>query len=210
MNTNHQPSNSDPATTAGHANPRRLNVGCGRNIREGWINLDAQKLPGVDIIGDLDRCRDTPLPIESDSIDEFLLSHVIEHIRDQLSMMQELYRIAKPGAVAVARVPYGSSDDAFEDPTHVRQMFLESFGYFGQPAYWRADYNYRGDWDVRKITLIVPRQQNEGLSAQQILDKVKMLRNVVTEMVVELVAIKPARKPLRELQTQHPLNIELA
>ena len=171
--------------------------------------MDAQPLPGVSIVGDLDRCRDTPLPIETDSIDEFLLSHVLEHIRDPLPMMQELHRVAKPNAVAIIRVPYGSSDDAFEDPTHVRQQFLSSFGYFSQPFYWRADYNYRGDWLVRKITLVVPRQENEGLTTQQIMDKVKMLRNVVREMVAELVAVKPIREPLRELQTRHPVNIEL-
>ena len=30
--------------------PYRLNVGCGRNIREGWLNLDFAALPGVDIV----------------------------------------------------------------------------------------------------------------------------------------------------------------
>lgn len=189
---------------------RKLNVGCGRNILEGWINLDAQALPGVNIVGDLDRCRDTPLPIESDSIDEFLLSHVIEHIRDQLSMMQELHRVAKPGAVAILRTPYGSSDDAYEDPTHVRQMFLHSCDYFAQPMYWRADYGYRGDWKTQKVTLVVSQKENEGLTAEQIMNKVHMLRNVVREMVVELVAVKPLRQPLAELQVPYPVNIELA
>jgi hypothetical protein len=38
--------------------PRRLNVGCGRNAMNGWINLDSQELPGVDIIADLERCAE--------------------------------------------------------------------------------------------------------------------------------------------------------
>jgi hypothetical protein len=47
--------------------------------------------------------------------------------------MEELHRIAKPNAKVVFKVPYGSSDRAFEDPTHVRQYFLHSFDYFCQP-----------------------------------------------------------------------------
>lgn len=66
-------------------------------------------------------------------------------------MMQELHRIAKPGAKANFRLPNGASDDAFEDPTHVKQYFLQSFGYFSQPYYWRSDYGYRGDWKADKI-----------------------------------------------------------
>jgi predicted SAM-dependent methyltransferase len=38
-------------------------------------------LPGVDIIADLDRCADTKLPFEVEWTDDFLLSHVIEHLR---------------------------------------------------------------------------------------------------------------------------------
>lgn len=131
---------------------------------------------------------------------------MLEHVRDQLPMMEELYRIAKPNAVAIVRVPYGSSDDAFEDPTHVRQIFLNSFGYFSQPFYWRADYNYRGDWMVRKITLVVDKA-NKGLPKEDIMTRVNVLRNTVKEMIAELVAVKPARKPLRELQTQHPIEL---
>lgn len=168
----------------------KLNVGCGRNTLAGWINIDRVELPGVDIIT---QTMHYSLPMLKDnSVDEFLLSHVIEHIHETLPFMQELYRIAKPGAKMTIRTPYGSSDDAWEDQTHVRPYFINSFLYFSQPAYWRADYGYRGDWQIKEIALRAsPHYKPEMLF---------LYRNQVAEMVAKLEAIKPMRAPQRELQ----------
>ena len=172
---------------------QRLHLGCGSDIRAGWINLDSCKLPGIDVIADLDDCRRTPLTFPADSIDEFLCSHVLEHLRDTLGLMQELHRIAKPGAIATFRVPYGYSDDADEDPTHVRRLFLYSFSYFSQRGYWYADYGYRGDWETENIVLTVDAGRHAGKSFDQIFEEVRTQRNVVLEMIATLRAVKPAR-----------------
>lgn len=177
----------------------KLNVGCGRSTLAGWLNLDSQALPGVDIVADLDACAATPLPLADGSVEEFLLSHVLEHIPKVLPMMQELHRVARHDARMVIRVPHGASDDAFEDPTHVRQLFHGSFGYFSQPYYWRADYGYRGDWITDRVELTVA-QRLRGLTHEQIWECIQSQRNVVVEMVAHLRAVKPARMPLRDLQ----------
>jgi len=187
--------------------PYRLNVGCGRNIKEGWVNLDSIALPGVDLVCDLENLRGTPIGLPDETVEQFLLSHVIEHIRDSLSLMQELWRLAIPGAIAVIRVPHGGSDDAWEDPTHVRSYFAGSFGFFSQPYYWRADYGYRGDWQPAKIQLLVDRNRCAGLSPQQTFTKIQYERNVVKEMICEMHAIKPLREAKRELQA--PAKIEI-
>jgi hypothetical protein len=187
----------------------RLNVGCGRRVLPGWINIDAMPLAGVDIVADLEACGDCPLPLDADSADELLLSHVIEHIQRPLPLMQDLHRIAKAGARMTIRVPFGASDDAFEDPTHVRPYFLNSFGYFSQPFYWRADYGYRGDWQIDRLVLRIPQAPNLGLSIDDILGKVMRERNVVAEMVAELRAIKPIRAPRQDLQSRPEIVIDL-
>lgn len=174
---------------------RRLHLGCGTTLRPNWINLDARQLPGIDVVADLDDCRATPLPFRSDSIDEFLGSHVLEHLRDPLSCMQELHRIAKPGAIAVFRVPYGSSDDADEDPTHVRRFFLHSFYYFSQLGYTHADYGYRGDWETVSLVLTVDAARHAGKSYEHLFEEIRSQRNVVREMIATLRAVKPARVP---------------
>jgi|SRR5688572_11501376 len=188
---------------------QKLNVGCGRNPLPGWINLDAVALPGVDVVADLEHCAQTPLPLSDNSISDFLLSHVLEHIERPLPLMQDLWRVASPGARMVIRVPYGSSDDAYEDPTHARRYFLGSFGYFGQPFYWRADYAYRGDWQPERITLLVSKAKHKGRSPQEIMQRVMTLRNVVQEMIVELHCVKPAREPRRELQQAPEIKVQL-
>lgn len=190
-------------------NTRKLNVGCGRNALAGWINLDFMPLPGVDIVADLDACDREPLPIDDDSTDEFLLSHVLEHIRKPLPLMQELYRIARPDALCVVRCPHGASDDAWTDPTHLRPYYHGSFGYFSQPYYWRADYGYRGDWQPRTITLAVEGERFAGVAATEIFSRMQTERNVVREMIVELVAVKPIREPRRELQRQPKLTFTM-
>ncbi len=167
----------------------------------GWINLDCTSLDGVDVVADLDDCGHTPLPFDDDCIDEFHASHLIEHLKNPLPFMQELWRTAKRDAKAVFRVPYGSSDTAYEDPTHVRAYFMQSFDYFSQPAYWRADYGYSGDWQVEKIYLKVDKNRFAGKKIEEITFAVQNYRNIVKEMVVELKAIKPPREPKKELQT---------
>ena len=185
--------------------PLRLNLGCGRNILDGWLNIDNQNLPGVNIVFDLNSCKSIKLPFADNSIDEFFLSHILEHIYNSLDLMEELYRVAKPNAKLVCHVPFGSSDYALEDPTHVRSYFVGSWGYFAQPNYWRADYGYLGDWATKVIELFVKESQCKRLSADVIMDMINEKRNIVVEMRACMHAIKPKREPLHELQD--PLNI---
>lgn len=213
MGNNEQPKESamqnGELVLSGGAEAKRLHLGCGSTILTGWINLDLIEMPGVDVVADLDDCGNTPLPFEDDSIDEFQASHLIEHLYGPLPFMQELHRIAKKEAKATFRHPYGSSDDAFKDPTHVRQYFMNSFGYFSQPFYWRADYGYRGDWLMEKQTLLVDKETYKGKTVDEIMFEVHKYRNVVREMIVELRAVKPIRERKKELQVRPDLEIAL-
>ena len=160
---------------------RRVNLGCGRNPVEGWWNVDRAALPGVDELVDLDE----PLPWDAGSVEAFQGIDLIEHIARPLDLMAELWRCATPGASCYFELPYGSSDDAWEDPTHVRPYFVGSWRYFGQPIYYRTDYGYRGDWAVRSIELHV----RPGVTAEDVM----FTRNTVLRQAVTLEAVKPAR-----------------
>ncbi len=185
----------------------RLNLGCGRDIRQGWVNVDCVPLPGVDHVADFDGKPVLPLPDDSVTYSEG--SHVIEHLADPLPFMEELWRVTKPGGRVVFRCPYGSTDDADEDPTHVRRMFAGSWGYFGQPHYWRADYGYRGDWQPATVTLIMF-PGLEDATDDELRSMIRFQRNVVAEMAASLRCVKPRRQPQRELQEAFELRLQRA
>ena len=173
----------------------KLNLGCGRNPIDGYVNLDRAALPGVDVVHNLEQF---PLPFDDDTFDEILGVDLIEHITDALGLMGELYRIAKPGALCTFLLPFGSSDDAWEDPTHVRPYFLGSWMYFAQPTYWRADYGYRADWDCPEIILDV---FDTSQPADELMQDIRFMRNIVARQEVHLTCVKPARACERELMT---------
>lgn len=195
--------------------PTKLNIGCGRTPIPDAVNLDCADLSGVDCLFDLNRCvQGDRLPFDDDTFESMLMHHVLEHLPQPLPVMQELWRVAKPGCRLLVAVPYGSSDNAFEDPTHVRQYFLDSWGYFSQAAYGGADYGYRGDWAVRERTLRLKPHWNpaqiaaspDGMDA--LLEIVMTHRNTVDEMLCVLEAVKPAREP-GTFREEAPILFEL-
>ena len=94
---------------------KRLNVGCGRDIKEGWINLDMVKHEGVDVIHDLNKF---PYPFKDNTFDIILASQIIEHLDNPLSFIKELWRIAKPGAEINIGTVHFSSPTVWGDITH--------------------------------------------------------------------------------------------
>lgn len=181
----------------------RLNIGCGRDIREGWVNLDhpaaVESLEESGHVGvipcDIDQ-PDVRLPFDDDTFDVVEASHVLEHLTNLLPAVQEIWRVLKPSATFYVAVPFGSSDDAFEDPTHVRHFFPGSWCYFSQPTYWKADYGYRGDFKPSACLLYVDALRYPAGDAQQaeVIQDIVSKRNIVHEMRVVMEAIKPARK----------------
>jgi len=184
----------------------KLHLGCGGDILPGWVNVDLVKNQGVDWVMDLDT-QTWPADVYNNKVTEMLMSHVLEHLRNPLFVMEQLWKIAAPNCKLTIKVPYGSSDTAWEDQTHVRPYFIGSFLYFSQAAYVKNDYGYRGDWQVTKILLDVETNRcdsNEGLA---VLEEIKTKRNMVREMTVELMAMKPMRDVKVGDKTEYEIGI---
>jgi hypothetical protein len=99
----------------------KLNMGCGYNKREGYLNVDISPVCEPDVVCDLESL---PWPWDNDSVDQVLFNHSLEHIgqnpRVFLGMMKELYRVCKNQARIEINVPHPRHDDFINDPTHVR------------------------------------------------------------------------------------------
>ncbi len=56
------------------------------------------------------------LPFENNSYDIILCNHVLEHVPDDTTAMQELYRVMKPGGFGIFQIPQDlNRDTTFED-----------------------------------------------------------------------------------------------
>jgi len=106
---------------------KKLNLGFGKDIKKGYINLDFMKQPGVDIVHNLNKF---PWPFKDNEFDEVYASHVLEHVDDLIKTMEELHRICKSGAKIIIRVPHFSCGVSYRDPTHKRLFSYFTFDYF--------------------------------------------------------------------------------
>lgn len=104
-----------------------LNLGCGRDIRPGWVNLDRQALPGVDVVHDLDTL---PWPFEDGQFEHIDALDVLEHVADFTAAMDECWRVLKPGGILVIRGPQAGGEHHHIDPTHRRAFTKRSLDYY--------------------------------------------------------------------------------
>ncbi len=81
---------------------KKLQIGCGTNILEGWLNTD---LNCIETIVYLDAGE--KFPIESGIFDFVYSEHLFEHLKveQQLNMLKESYRILKKGGIIRIATP---------------------------------------------------------------------------------------------------------
>ena len=111
----------------------KLNLGCGSVILKDFVNVDKFDFYKPNIVHDLEVF---PYPFQDNSVDEIILSHVLEHI-GQIpdvfnKIIKELYRICRNGSLINIIVPHPRHDDFISDPTHVRPITLRSLSMYDQ------------------------------------------------------------------------------
>lgn len=122
---------------------QKINLGCGNDIRSGYVNIDIAKLPGVDLVYDLEK---VPLPFANESVEEIVCQDVLEHI-NYIPLLQDLHRILITGGILKIRVPHFTSRNNFIDPTHRRLFSVETFDFFVK----NADRDYYFPFSFKKI-----------------------------------------------------------
>jgi len=105
---------------------RRLNLGCGRKYKEGYINIDLDPMWKSDIVRDITK----GLPFDDNSVDEIVTEHCLEHISpdDIHFVMREMYRVCKNKTIINVVVPIGDGWSNF--PEHKSPWNAKSWIFF--------------------------------------------------------------------------------
>ena len=116
-----------------------LNVGCGSNKIEGYINIDTEESCKPDLIHNM---LEKPLPYETGTVDRILFFHCIEHIRKgyHLGILAEFYRVLKPeGQIFISYPNFWECARLWHDNAGAKRNFWEAT-IFGRQLY-ETDYH---------------------------------------------------------------------
>jgi len=83
----------------------KLNLGCGEDVRKGYVNCDICFSVGVDHVFDLEK----KFPFKDNVFDEVLALKIIEHLHDPRIMMKEIWRVSKNKARVKILAPHTSN-----------------------------------------------------------------------------------------------------
>ncbi|WP_296600242.1 methyltransferase domain-containing protein [Phenylobacterium sp.] len=159
--------NSIPAETG-----RRVHMGCGGEVREGWLNIDyAPDRPGgYDVrrsFLNYDLRRGLP-PLESASVDLMFSSHFFEHLRreEAVALLKSCRAALKPGGLIRFELPnfqksfraYASGDATFLDTaisTHRvfdrEPPWARAYADLISRAVYEVDYSHKYIWDAENM-----------------------------------------------------------
>ena len=184
----------------------KLNLGSGSKILDGYINVDKYDYYKPDIIHDLEVF---PYPFEDNSIEEILLSHVLEHIGQSpevfLNIIKEFYRICKNNSVIKIKVPHPRHDDFISDPTHVRPITILGLQLFDKDLNLKWEKQKAANTPLAlinnvnfKITNVkynldqnyTKKFKNKNLDKNQVDVDVSNLNNVVKEVEIDWLIVK--------------------
>lgn len=182
----------------------KLNLGCGTNKMEGYVNVD--RAHGPDVVHDLESF---PWPWPDSSVEEIRAHHILEHLGQDskvfVGVVKEMYRVCKAGAVIDIVVPHPRSDDFMNDPTHVRPITLNVMALFSKSwnRKWQEDgsantklaLEHGVDFEPKEEALQLDSQVQEAVESGRINENalrqlIKERNNIVKAIFLKLECIK--------------------
>ena len=152
---------------------KHLDLGCGPVPRNPYRR---DELFGVDLSGDagsgpLRRANlaTQAIPFDDDSFESVSAYDFLEHVPRVLptpdgqgtrfpfvELMNEIWRVLKPAGLFYAVTPVYPGKAAFQDPTHVNIITVDTHLYFTRPQTMAAMYGFSGDFVARRVQLTRP------------------------------------------------------
>lgn len=184
----------------------RINLGCGYRKRDGYHNVDKFAGCAPDEVVDLERF---PWPWPTDSVEEAVLTHVLEHLgataEIYFGVFRELYRVCRHGARVQITVPHPRHDTFLGDPTHVRPVTIDGLVMFSrrQCEEWIRDGRANTpvavmigvDFEVESTSLVLEpiwrsRLELKKITEAELLLAIRERNNIVVETTAVLRAVK--------------------
>ena len=166
---------------------KKLNFGCGRDVKKGWDNADGQKGKGV-ISFNFDKF---PYPIKANTYNYIFVNNVLEHLQDPDKVLDELWRISKPGAKIEIWVPHYTNKGAYDRLDHKHYFNETCFEYLEEDFVRLAelDPNFIPKFRIRLLEItptevgrFLPRSIREKLS--------RFINGLLSQIHVELEVVK--------------------
>ncbi len=184
----------------------KLNLGCGKDYIDGWVNVDLYDDSKCDVVHDLE---EFPWPWEDDSVSEILIKHTLEHLgadwKVYIKILQEMYRICEDDAEIMVIVPSPWHRNFTHDPTHVRPVTPDGLNLFSKEhcqkciddgksetpfamiygvdfRLFHVEWGYDGFWWNKLANEEIPHSKMEELH--------DMYRNVVAEFEISIAIVK--------------------
>ena len=184
----------------------KLNLGSGSKILEGYTNVDKYDYYKPDVVHDLEIF---PYPFKDNSVDEILLSHVLEHIGQSpdifLGIVKEFYRICRNNSIIKIIVPHPRHDDFMADPTHVRPITISGLQLFDKDLNIKWEKNKVANTPLALINGVnfkiknvkysldenyMKKYKDKKINNQEIDEDVLRLNNVVKQIEIDWQVIK--------------------
>jgi SAM-dependent methyltransferase len=187
-----------------------LDLGCGQRPKNPYAH---PHLFGVDIRAGLEiagverieaaNLSSQPIPFGDNQFDSVSAYDFLEHVpRVSLDaqqkthfpfvkLMDEVWRVLKPGGLLYAITPAYPHEKAFRDPTHVNIITAKTHRYFTRPGLEARMYGFQGSFDLKRQVRLHPRGAYEPLGASRAL--LRLLDGLVgkrSHLLWELQAVK--------------------
>jgi len=118
----------------------KINIGCGRDYREGWFNTDISLDTKADAYFDIGK---ESLLAEAGCAEEIFISGVLEQIGPNAEFkfaLNQCHYLLKPGGKLVIVVPNAKYAIAHRDPMDIRKFTPDTFRYFLEGTQEYRDY----------------------------------------------------------------------
>lgn len=184
----------------------KLNLGCGFDKREGFINADGFEACNPDVLMDIESA---PWPFEDNQFEYILMKHVLEHVGATMAefkqVMRELYRVTAPNGIIEIQVPHHQHSGFWSDPTHVRAFTYQTFEMMSRARnddwisrgvnYTMLSYVLEVDFEAVEGTYVydsywLAKESAGEITREQLREAARSQLNVVRELHVKLKAVK--------------------